>query len=58
MSNDLIQNLKVTGFCWRCGRECERLFCSAKHQNQWERKQESGVIKGKRASYGARGSTH
>jgi hypothetical protein len=33
-------------------------WCNVKCQNQYERKQESCIMKGKRAGYGVAGSTH
>jgi len=57
--NDLVQRLKHTGFCWKCGRSCgDKLFCNEKHQNQWERGQDAQIRKGKKAGYGLAGSTH
>ena len=58
MNKDIVQRLDATGFCWKCGRVCERLFCNVKCQNQYERKQDAAIIRGKRAGYGVRGSTH
>ena len=49
--------IEPTGFCWKCGLPCEGLFCSEKHKEQYERKQERGVMKSKREGYGITGST-
>ena len=61
--------MEKTGYCWRCGRVIKEpvfieigfdgyLFCCKKHQEQYERMQESKIKKGKRAGYGLAGSTH
>ena len=54
------ENLEKTGFCWKCGMPCGKddLFCSRKHQEQYEREQDRKIHKGKRAGYGLAGSTH
>lgn len=54
----LIQSLKITGFCWNCGKVCEGKFCNVKCQNQYERKMDTKIHKGKRGGYGLAGSTH
>lgn len=64
-------SLKPTGFCWGCGVLTgelnpnnsdiitrTKLFCSKKHEEQYKRKQDRKIIKGKRAGYGLAGSTH
>ena len=54
-------SLEVTGFCWGCGAVCQGLFCDPKKKKckeKYERKQVAGIMKGKRAGYGAAGSTH
>jgi hypothetical protein len=51
--------MEKTGFCWKCGLPCgDKLFCNKKHQDQYERSQDRQIIKGKKAGYGATGSTH
>ena len=52
--------MKETGFCWDCEHICKGLFCAKpkKCQDKYERKQDSGIKKGKRASYGVSGSMH
>lgn len=54
--------MEETGFCWKCGRQIKQglLFClpPKKCKEQYERKQEDVIIKGKRAGYGISGSTH
>ena len=50
-----------TGFCWNCGRQLigeAGYFCNKKCQEQYERKQNRQIRKGKRAGYGLAGSTH
>jgi hypothetical protein len=51
-----------TGFCWKCGRVIALglLFCPGpkKCEEQYKRAQEAGIKKGRRAGYGAAGSTH
>ena len=75
MNKDIVQNLEVTGFCWKCGKVLKpqkewvskngcrmdyvdylSYWCNVKCQNQYERKQESCIMKGKRAGYGVKGS--
>ena len=50
--------LKPTGWCWRCGRVCEGLFCPKpkKCEDIYYRNQERQILKGKRAGYGLAGS--
>ena len=56
---DIVNRLEHTGFCWRCGWQCEdKLFCNVKCQNQYEREQDRHILKGKRAGYGVTGSTY
>lgn len=51
--------IEKTGFCWKCGLPVKTgLFCNKKHQEQYERAEERKIIRGKKAGYGARGSTH
>lgn len=50
--------IEITGYCWKCGRQCKDLFCSKKHQEQYERQEVAKIRKGKRAGYGLAGSTH
>lgn len=54
--------LEVTGFCWNCGRACDGLFCDPRCRLRHERKaaiqENRQTRKGKRAGYGAAGSTH
>lgn len=55
------QGLEFTGWCWKCGRAINiGLFCAKpkKCQEQYEKKQDSQIIKSKRAGYGITGSTH
>jgi len=54
-------NMEETGFCYGCGRQIkEGLFCPKprKCEEQYNRRQDRQIIKGKRASYGITGSTH
>lgn len=50
-----------TGWCWGCGKVIKSgLFClkPRKCQEQYERKNDSKILKGKRAQYGIKGDTH
>lgn len=56
---DYLDNLTIENFCWRCGKYTPgRLFCSEKHKQQYVGIQEQQIKKGKKAGYGAAGSTH
>ncbi len=50
--------LELTGYCWKCGRPCDYLFCNKKHEEQYNREQARHIRKGKRGGYGLAGSTH
>lgn len=50
--------MEETGFCWKCGLPTKGLFCNKKHEEQYNRKQENQIKKGKRKGYGVAGSTH
>ena len=54
-----VQGLNATGYCWKCGRAVKEgeLFCTKKHEEQYERAQARGIKIGKRAGYGLAGST-
>jgi predicted nucleic acid-binding Zn ribbon protein len=55
-------SLEPTGYCWGCGRTIDPglLFCPKprKCKEQYEKRQNAGVMKSKRDGYGAAGSTH
>lgn len=55
-------NIQITGFCWKCGKQCKDLFCSKKCERLFFKKEKienERVNKiGKRAGYGISGSTH
>jgi len=61
-------NLYPTSFCWKCGGVIQikafradynsSLFCSLKHEQQYNREQDRQIHKSKRAGYGLAGSTH
>lgn len=50
--------MEPTGYCWYCGHVIKEgeLFCSKKHEEQYNRKQERRIKVGKRAGYGISGS--
>lgn len=51
--------MEQTGFCYKCGRILigdAGYFCDKKCEEQYKRKQEAGIKKGKRAGYGITGS--
>jgi len=51
--------MQETGFCWNCGKVIKNgEFCSIKCSQQYQRKQDRQIRKGKRAGYGLAGSTH
>lgn len=52
--------IQPTGTCWFCAHPCKEgeLFCKPKHEEQYRRKEERKIRKGKRAGYGIVGDTH
>jgi hypothetical protein len=65
--------LEATGFCWNCGKVLKPqkpwiedkhilgfkdYWCDEKCKNQYERRQDAKILKGKRAGYGLKGSCH
>ena len=54
--------LERTGFCWNDGLPISKdgLFCNMKCKEAYDRRQrqDSAIKRGKKASYGAAGSTH
>jgi hypothetical protein len=57
-------SIEPTGFCWNCGRMLLNrtdLFCpkwERKCEASYQKEQNRQIKKGKRAGYGATGSTH
>ena len=56
---DYTANLKVTGFCWKCGRQTQGLFClkPKKCKEIYIREHDAEIRRGKKAGYGLVGST-
>ena len=50
--------IEKTGYCWSCGLLCKDLFCNEKCERKYNRDHPDKTMKGKRAGYGATGSTH
>lgn len=51
-----------TGFCWGCGGETKKIYCSSKCERDYKRSMAQAdkmqIRRGKREGYGVGGSTH
>ena len=59
---NVTDDLRPTGFCWKCGRACTGLFCNDRCLAAYTRTKAAQdnreIRRGKRAGYGPAGSTH